>query len=129
MVEHYLLIKHIHQGSALLSVALFVLRGIWMMGWPHLLQARPVRVVPHVVDTVLLLSALPLMWILQQYPFVHGWITAKVLALVIYIGLGMVALKRGPTRAIRIAAWFAALATFAYILAVAVTKQVIPLPA
>jgi uncharacterized membrane protein SirB2 len=126
MFEHYLLIKHIHQTSAGLSLALFVLRGVWMMGWPGLLQARWVRVVPHIIDTVLLLSALLLAWMAQQYPFVHAWITAKVIALLIYILLGTIALKRGPTPGIRIAAWLAAIAVFLYILAVAFSKQVIP---
>ena len=127
MAEHYFLIKHIHQGSALLSLSLFVLRGIWMMGWPHLLQARLVKIVPHIIDSVLLASALILAWVLQQYPFVHGWVTAKVIALLVYIVLGSIALKRGRTLQVRIVAMIGALLTFAYILAVAFSKQVVPL--
>ncbi len=127
MAEHYFLIKHIHQGSAFLSLGLFVLRGIWMLGWPHLLQARLVKIVPHIIDSVLLASALMLAWVLAQYPFVHGWVTAKVVALLVYIVLGSIALKRGRTLQIRIMAMIGALLTFAYILAVAFSKQVIPL--
>ncbi|MCC5857647.1 MAG: SirB2 family protein [Ectothiorhodospiraceae bacterium] len=124
--EHYLTIKAVHQASAGLSLALFFLRGIWMLGWPGLLRARWVRIVPHVIDTALLTSAVLLAWMAQQYPFVHGWITAKVVALLIYIGLGTIALKRGPTRTVRLAAWLAAIAVFLYIGAVAFSKQVIP---
>ncbi len=127
MYEHYLTIKHVHQASAALSLSLFVLRGIWMLGWPHKLRAVWVRVVPHLIDTVLLVSAVLLAWMLQQYPFVHGWITAKVIALLIYIGLGTVALNRGPTRGIRFGAWLAAILVFLYIGVVAFTKQVIPI--
>lgn len=126
MYEYYSLLKQIHVSSAALSVSLFMLRGIWMMAWPHLLQIRAVRIVPHIVDTLLLASALLLAWQIAQYPFVHSWLTAKILALLLYIVLGSIALKRGPSKSMRILAWFLALATYAYIVTVAVTKQPIP---
>ena len=129
MAEYYSLIKHVHQGSAIISVALFILRGIWMMAESGMLQRRWVRIVPHVVDTVLLASALLLAWIIAQYPFVHGWITAKVIALLVYIALGTIALKRGRSMGIRVSAWIGALLVFAYIMLVAVTKQALPIPA
>jgi uncharacterized membrane protein SirB2 len=91
-----------------------------------LLQNRFVRVAPHVVDTVLLASAAWLAWYLGQIPFVHAWITAKLLALVLYVVLGMFALRRGRTKAQRAAAFVAALATAAYIVAVALTRDATP---
>jgi uncharacterized membrane protein SirB2 len=91
-------------------------------------RARWVRVAPHIVDTLLLVSAVALTLRLQQYPFVHDWLTAKVLALIAYIVLGAIGLKYGRTRKIRIAAWVAALLTFGYIVAVALTRQVLPFP-
>ena len=57
---------------------------------------------------------------------VHGWLTAKVVGLLFYIGLGTVALKRGRTRRARIAAWLAAQAVFFYIVAVALTRNPLP---
>jgi len=122
----YSLLKTVHVGAAVLSFTLFFIRGIWMLGWPRLLQRKAVRIVPHVVDTILLASALLLAWQLGQYPFVDGWLTAKVFALLVYIVLGSIALKRGRTRGIRTTAWLLALATFTYIVAVAVTRQVVP---
>ena len=68
-------------------------------------------------------SALVLVFWSRQYPFVQAWLTAKVLALVVYIVLGTVALKRGKTRGVRAFALLAALATFAYIVAVALTRD------
>lgn len=127
MAEQYFLIKHIHQLSAVISIALFLLRGIWMLADSRMLQRKWVRIVPHVVDTVLLVSALLLVWIIAQYPFVDGWVTAKVVGLVVYIALGMVALKRGRTKQSRLMAWIAAITVFAYIMLVAVTKEVLPL--
>jgi len=89
--------------------------------------ARPwVRVLPHVVDTVLLASAIALAVISGQYPLTQGWLTAKVLGLLAYIVLGTIALKRGRTPAIRITAFSGALLVFFYIAAVAMTKSVLP---
>ncbi|MCO5760979.1 MAG: SirB2 family protein [Chromatiaceae bacterium] len=117
----YLALKHLHLTTVILSFALFALRGIWMLADSRWLQQRWVRIVPHVIDTVLLASAIGLALVLHQYPFVHGWLTAKVLALIAYIILGSIALKRGPTKGIRTVAWIAAMLVFGYIASVAVT--------
>ena len=119
----YLVLKHLHLTIVVLSFALFTLRGLWMLADSPQLQRRWVRIVPHLIDTVLLASAIGLTLILQQYPFVNGWLTAKVLALIAYIILGSIALKRGSTKAIRALAWVAALATFGYIVSVALTHD------
>ena len=114
-------IRILHAGSAAVSISLFVLRGGFMLFSPERLQARWARIVPHVVDTVLLASALWLAWHLGAKG-TQGWLWAKVVALLVYIVLGSVALKRGRTRRVRIAAFIASVATFAYIVSVAVTK-------
>jgi uncharacterized membrane protein SirB2 len=118
----YATIKTLHVGAVATSYALFVLRGVWMIRASALLQARPVRIVPHVVDTVLLGSAIALAMMTRQYPFVSAWLTAKVLALVLYIALGMVALKRGRSKRVRVVAWLAAQGVFLYIVTVALTR-------
>lgn len=120
---NYLALKHLHITFAALSGSFFLLRGVWMLLDSPLLQRRWVRIVPHVVDTLLLASALGLVFWSGQYPFVQNWLTAKVLALVAYIVLGTIALKRGKTKGIRTFALLAALATFAYIVAVALTRR------
>jgi uncharacterized membrane protein SirB2 len=122
----YLGIKHLHMGCAALSIALFLLRGAWMLQGSAMLQQRWVRVLPHLVDTLLLGSAITLAAISHQYPFAQPWLGAKVVALLIYIVLGTIALKRGRTLQIRAIAFGAAVATFAYIVMVAVTRQVLP---
>lgn len=123
----YAYIKAVHIGSVITSLSLFTLRGVWMLRSPQRLSQAWVRVVPHAVDTLLLVSAIALVIQSRQYPIEQSWLTAKVVALLFYIGLGTVALKRGNTRRIRVLAWLAALAVFAYILAVAVTRNVWPL--
>ena len=83
-----------------ITLALFVLRGIWMMTASPRLHERWVRIVPHVNDTLLLTSGIILAVLLQQYPLVHGWLTAKFFALILYIVLGAYALKDSdPLRA------------------------------
>ena len=112
-------LKIFHVSCATLSLALFALRGAWMLADSPRLQQRWVRIVPHGVDTVFLGSGIALALRLQQYPFVQPWLTAKVFGLVAYIILGSLALKAGRNRAVRAGAFVAALAVFAYIVGVA----------
>ncbi len=123
MPELYLAVKWLHVGCVVLSITGFAARGALMLAGSPLLGARWVRVAPHVVDTLLLASALWLAWMIGQYPFVHGWLTAKVLGLFAYIILGSIALRRGRTPRQRGAAFAAALATAAYIVSVALTHD------
>ncbi|MBX3652277.1 MAG: SirB2 family protein [Burkholderiales bacterium] len=122
----YLTLKSLHVGCVAASYTLFLLRGLWMMLRPERLQLLWLRIVPHVVDTVLLGSAVAMALMIRQYPFVAGWLTAKLLALLLYIVLGSIALKRGRTRKQRLAAWLAAQAVFFYIVAVALTRNPLP---
>ena len=121
----YTSIKELHIALAALSGSLFLLRGIWMLRESSMLARRWVRIVPHVVDTLLLTSALTMVIWSGQYPFVQSWLTAKVLALIAYIGLGAIALKYGKTRTVRVCALVSALTVISYIAAVAVTKRVL----
>ncbi|MES2300439.1 MAG: SirB2 family protein [Pseudomonadota bacterium] len=119
----YFALKHLHMSFAATSGMLFLLRGCWMLQESPMLNRRIVRVLPHIVDTGLLATAITLALWSGQTPWGQPWLGAKVLALFVYIGLGTVALKRGRTRAVRIAAFAGALATFAYIVGVALTKH------
>lgn len=119
MSQYYLALRHVHIACAVLTIALFVLRGGLMLAGSRWLQTPVLRFLPHVIDTVLLTTALMLLGIVHQYPFVHGWLTVKVVLLVVYVVLGSIAIKRGRTRQIRIAAFVAALATVGFIYTVA----------
>jgi uncharacterized membrane protein SirB2 len=122
----YLLLKQVHVACAVLSYAGFFVRGVWMMRGSAMLARRWVRIAPHVNDTLLLASAIAMVAMSRQYPFVQGWLTAKLLALVLYIGLGMLALRPGRPRPLRIGAWLAALMVFLYIVWVAMTRSPSP---
>lgn len=120
MEAFYPQIKAVHIWSVAASGSLFFLRGaalnLFGAGW---VKALPVRILSWTIDTVLLTAALMLLTIVQQYPFVHAWLTVKVLLLVVYIGLGTVALRPQRPRRVRIVFWIAALAVFGFIVTVA----------
>lgn len=117
-------VKTVHVTTVVLTICGFVTRGTWMMRRSPLLDSRLARTLPHVNDTVLLLSALLAAAMLGQYPFMDAWLTAKVTGLLAYILLGAVALTYGPTYRIRIAAFGLAVAVFAYVVYVALTKNI-----
>lgn len=113
-------IRVVHVTAVIASGLLFLLRGLavqWGARWP---MATPLRLTSYVIDTVLLTAALMLVSILRQYPFVNGWLTAKVVLLVVYVGLGTFALKRGATPRIRLACLVAALGVYLCIASIAV---------
>lgn len=119
----YLALKHFHITCVALSIAGFTLRGWWSITASPLLQARLTRVLPHLVDSCLLASAIALAWMAGFVPFVDGWLTAKILGLLVYIGLGALALRPTLPRSRRMLAFFGAVAVYSYIVSVAVTKS------
>ena len=119
----YLALKHFHISCVILSGFGFALRGWWSMSGSPRLRARLTRVLPHLIDSCLLGSAIGLAVMAGQYPFVNGWLTAKVLGLLAYIGFGAVALRPARPKAVRVAAFVAALATLSYIVSVALSKN------
>jgi uncharacterized membrane protein SirB2 len=122
----YTLLRLLHIATVYVTLALFLLRGVWMLQDSPRLKQRWVRILPHVNDTLLLIAAIGLVVVAELDPLKQPWIMAKIIGLLAYIGLGTLALKRGRTKSIRIKAFIAALGVFAYIVAVAVTKQVMP---
>ena len=122
----YSTLKYLHMLTVAITLPLFLLRGFWMLADSPRLQARWLKIVPHVNDTLLLTAAIAMLVVAGLNPLQHPWVMAKIIGLLAYIGLGTVALKRGKTKAIRVQAMIAALGVFAYIIAVALTKQAIP---
>ncbi len=119
----YALLKMIHVASVIVSYTLFFLRGIWLLQDSRNLRLRWVKILPHVVDTILLTSAVALAMTIQQNPLEHSWLTAKVIGLLLYIALGMMAMRLAKTRQTKIIAWVAAQCVFIYIVLVALTKS------
>ena len=121
----YYAVKTLHISCVVASITLFVLRGgLALAGYPWR-QWRVLRWAPHLVDTVLLSSAVWLAWQLGQYPFIDAWLTAKVLALLVYIGLGSFALSLKTPAAKRPFYFAGALLSVSYIVGVALTHSAV----
>lgn len=119
----YFLVKTLHQSAVVLSFSGFFARGVGSLAGAGWVRSRAARTLPHMVDTLLLASALTLAWMLRLHPGNAPWLLAKVLGLVAYIGLGIVALRPALPRRVRVAAWIGALLCFGYIVSVAITKS------
>ncbi len=123
LIAMYPQIKLVHVSCVVMSGSLFAARGLMMLAGLDATNHRVLRYLSYLIDTTLLASALILVAILHQYPFVQPWLTVKVLMLVVYIALGVFALRRGRTRARRAAYFAAALTVFAFIVSVAITHD------
>lgn len=119
----YAALKIIHIISIILSYILFSVRGIWMMQDSPMLKQRWIKILPHVIDTILLASAITLVIMIQQYHGLNPWLSAKIGGLLLYITLGMIALRFGKTRKIKTISWILAQIVFFYIVLVALTKS------
>jgi len=122
----YVTLKWIHVSAVALSFCGFTARGLGALRGAAWIRDRRIRVLVHVVDTVLLASAIGMLWILQVSPWALPWLRAKIVGLVLYVALGSMALGRnraGETSRFRLVCWIAALVVFAYIVSVAVTKS------
>lgn len=119
----YITLKTVHQTAVALSISGFFARGLGGLlgaGW---VRSRAAKTWPHLVDTVLLLSALSLAWQLRLQLDQAPWLTAKLIGLLVYIGLGVLALKPGRPRGLRAAAFLGALLTVGWMVSVAISKH------
>ena len=117
-------LKTIHVTCVVLSFTGFFIRGIWMLKDSALLQQRWVKIAPQIVDTLLLISAIALAVQMHLSPLEQPWLMAKIIALLVYIGAGLVALRFGRDKRTRLIAWLFALVTFMYIVSMAFSKSV-----
>lgn len=120
----YTTIKIIHISCVLLSFVGFFSRGILMARGSSLLQAKLTKIAPHVIDTILLVSAVYLVISSSQYPALFNWLTLKIIGLILYIFLGLVAFRFAKTMPLKITAWLGAMLIFIGIAFIAVTKPV-----
>lgn len=119
----YMMAKHLHLTAVALSILFFIFRFIWSQFDANALSKKWVKIAPHIIDTILLASAIWLCIILSQYPLVNAWLTFKVIGVVLYIVFGLFALKKAKTAVGRWAFFVAAIAVLMATAMVAVTKQ------
>ena len=119
-----ILLKNIHLISVGISFIYFLIRGYWMLAESRWLQRQMwARVIPDAIDTALLTSGVFLVLLTDQYPTEQAWLAAKLIALLVYIVLGSVAIKRGKTLRVRLVSFTLACLTYIYILGVAMQRD------
>ena len=126
-MSSYILLLALHVGTVFISIAGFFARGIWMMQSSPLLQRRWIKIVPHINDTLLLVSAIALVILTSQYPGPAAWINAKIIALVVIIRLASLHSTVETTMPVRVLACVGALVVYAYMVAVALSKSPLPI--
>ncbi|MCB1859678.1 MAG: SirB2 family protein [Gammaproteobacteria bacterium] len=122
----YYWLRQLHVATVIFTIGFFVLRFYWMLRRPQLTGKTEVRILSVVNDTLLLAAGLSMAIMSHQYPFTTPWLTAKLVALLIYIVLGTMALRRGRTRRSRTVFGVLAILSVGYIVAVALTRSSTP---
>lgn len=118
----YLALKHLHLTFVALSLIFFVMRGLWLFTNSNLLAKKWAKILPHIISTLLLVSGIVLAVHLSMSPGGQPWLFAKIIALVIYIGLGVAAFKTRNVTMSKVF-WVSALVVFAYMVSVALTRN------
>ena len=118
----YLLLKHAHLTFIVLALLMFVIRGIWLFTQSSQLSKKWVKITPHIINTLMLLSGIALASYLQLSPFNEPWLAAKIIAICLFILLGVAAFKL-PNPLLRKILWIDALTVFGYIITVAIYKS------
>jgi uncharacterized membrane protein SirB2 len=119
-MSSYLILKHIHMTAVVLSGLFLVLRGGWLLQSSPQLKAKWVKISPHVIDSVLLFSAIAMLVVAGQFP---AWVHVKMTLLLVYIGLGMMAFKKAKTAVQKVSFLVAALLVYMFIISVAIAKS------
>ena len=119
----YLILKNFHMAFAALTIAGFLLRGIWAITGSALHRNRASKIVPHVIDALFLATGIGLIVTLNLAWMRQPWLLAKFAALFVYVGLGMIAFRFGRTPETKAIAFVGAVAAFAYIVGVALSKS------
>ncbi|EPJ45747.1 MAG: hypothetical protein OFPII_23950 [Osedax symbiont Rs1] len=122
----YIAVKHLHLTLMLCSVVFLIVRVVAATANAQFLKRRWIKIAPHVLDTFLLLSAIALMVIIQQYPITNHWLSAKLLALLGYIIFGTLALKGQKSALTRLLYLAVSLSLVGYMMSIAITKSPFP---
>ncbi len=119
-MDSYVIFKHLHMTAVALSGLLFMVRGLWLLQGSTQLQAKWVKITPHVIDTLLLVSAIAMLVVSHQFP---AWVHVKITLLIVYIGLGLMAFKKAKTQGQKLTFLLAAVAVYVFLISVALTKS------
>ncbi|MCW9024562.1 MAG: SirB2 family protein [Gammaproteobacteria bacterium] len=118
----YSFIKNLHLATVSFSIVFFIIRGLWKFNHSNWYRKKWARRLSQLNDIILLSCGIFMAISLQQYPFVHQWLTAKLILLVIYILLGMLALHWARSRQLQLGAWLSAILVYGYLVGTALNR-------
>lgn len=122
----YMALKLIHQATVVVTISLFMYRFSLLARFPSRPLPKPLKILPHINDTLLLAAAIGMLAVLHLNPFTTPWLLAKLVALLLYIVLGAMCLRAEPGSKRQVVLFVAAMTCFSYILLVALRKQWLP---
>jgi len=123
----YYTLKLAHVACVVISGTLFIYRYARLRIYPDQPLPKALKVLPHINDTVLLFSAIGMLSLIGLNPFTTPWLLAKIVALVLYIVLGIICMRSLPGSRRQFVSFVAAISAFAYIVLVGLSKQAFPL--
>ena len=126
-MAYYEMLKLAHVACVVISGTLFVYRFARLRIHPDQALPKALKVLPHINDTALLASAIGMLSLIGLNPFTAPWLLAKIVALLVYIGLGAICMRSLPGSRRQAVSFAAALSVFAYIVLVGLSKQAIPI--
>lgn len=118
----YIALKHLHLTFVVISLLIFFVRGVFLFINSPLLTKKIMKIAPHIINTIMLVSGVVLAVNLGMKPGEHPWIMAKIIGLIVFIVVGVGAFKV-RNRLLQKILWIDALVVFAYIVSVAITKN------
>lgn len=118
----FIALKHMHVTLVAISVVLFMLRFFWVTIGAGIARQKWVKIVPHIIDTALLLSIVGMLIHWQMWPWETPWLINKVIGLVGYILFGLVAMKATASW-LRYVGFVGALSWIMFLMHIAFSKQ------
>lgn len=115
--------KHLHMTLAVLSISLFTLRFIWLLANSPKLQAKWVKITPHIIDTLLLSLGVIMAVQYSMNPMEQLWLGEKLLAVVAYIFTGYYTLKLARNKSMQIIGYLGAMGWVMLIVRLAMTRE------
>lgn len=97
-MAYYTALKHSHLLFVVITLVLLNFRFFWKQLAPQKSLHKIFRIIPHINDTLLLITGAIMAYSVKFIPFGNAnWLGVKLILLVFYIGFGLIAIK-APAR-------------------------------
>lgn len=118
----YMMFKHLHYLVVSLSAIVLTIQFVAHYFDLAIKDKKWLKIVPHILYTLILLTALGLLGTLKLNPFEHTWVMHKILGFVCYVALGALAYKYARNNGMRMLGYIGAIAWLLITVNIAITK-------